>query len=51
MKINKQTGEVKHVLGNGNVGIDIGTQTIAYSSKTNVKIYELAARPAGQETN
>lgn len=44
MKINKQTGEVKHVLGNGNVGIDIGTQTIAYSSKTNVKIYELADR-------
>lgn len=44
IKINKQTGEVKHILGNGNVGIDIGTQTIAYSSETNVKIYELADR-------
>ena len=44
IKINKQTGKIKHVLGNGNVGIDIGTQTIAYSSKTNVKIYELADR-------
>lgn len=42
MKIDKQTGEVKHTLGNGNVGIDIGTQTIAYSSKTDVRIYELA---------
>ncbi len=44
IKINKQTGEVKHTLGNGNIGIDIGTQTIAYSSKTDVKIYELADR-------
>lgn len=44
IKINKQTGEVKHTLGNGNIGIDIGTQTVAYSSKTDVKIYELADR-------
>lgn len=44
IKINKQTGEIKHTLGTGDVGIDIGTQTIAYSSKTDVKIYELADR-------
>lgn len=44
IKINKQTGEIKHTLGNGDIGIDIGTQTIAYSSKTDVKIYELADR-------
>lgn len=41
MKINKDTGEVKHYIGSGNVGIDIGTQTIAISSKTKVKLLEL----------
>ena len=44
VKINKQTGEIKHTLGTGDVGIDIGIQTIAYSSKDEVKIYELADR-------
>jgi hypothetical protein len=44
LKINKQTGEIKHYLGNGDVGLDIGTQTIAISSKSDVKIYELADR-------
>ena len=44
LKINKQTGEIKHTLGDGDVGIDIGTQTIAISSKADVKIYELADR-------
>lgn len=44
VKINKQTGGIKHTLGTGDVGIDIGTQTIAYSSETGVKIYELADR-------
>ena len=44
VKINKHTGEVKHTLGTDDIGIDIGTQTIAYSSKTDVKIYELADR-------
>lgn len=44
LKINKQTGEIKHTLGNGDVGLDIGTQTIAISSNTDVKIYELADR-------
>ena len=44
MKTNKQTGEIKHTLGIGDVGLDIGTQTMAISSNTDVKIYELADR-------
>lgn len=42
VKVNTETGEIKHYLGNGDVGIDIGTSTIAYSSNTDVKILELA---------
>ena len=41
-KINKETGEIKHPIGQGDVGIDIGTSTVAYSSSTDVKILELA---------
>ena len=41
-RINKQTGEIKGSIGVGNVGIDIGTQTIAISSKYDVKLLELA---------
>lgn len=41
-KINKQTGEIKNSIGEGNVGIDIGTQTIAISSQYDVKLLELA---------
>lgn len=42
VKINKETGEIKNSIGEGNVGIDIGTQTIAYSCKHEVKLLELA---------
>ena len=42
IKIDNETGEVKHHIGSGDVGIDIGTSTIAYSSATDVKILELA---------
>ena len=42
IKINTKTGEIKHHIGNGDVGIDIGTSTIAISSETDVKILELA---------
>lgn len=42
VKINKNTGKIKHPIGQGDVGIDIGTSTIAYSSATDVKILELA---------
>ena len=41
-KIDKTTGEIKHTIGKGDVGIDIGTSTIAYSSSNEVKILELA---------
>ena len=44
VKVNNETGEVKHYIGEGDVGIDIGTSTIAYSSSTDVKILELADR-------
>ena len=43
VKINKKTGEIKRELGLGNVGIDIGTRTIAISSQYNVKLLELAS--------
>jgi len=42
VKVNKETGEIKVYLGEGDVGIDIGTQTIAYCSNTEVKLLELA---------
>lgn len=42
IKIDKETGETKHQLGTGEVGLDIGTQTIAISSQSDVKIFELA---------
>ncbi len=43
MKINKD-GEVKRRIGNGTVGLDIGTQTIAIVSNVDVKLLELADR-------
>lgn len=42
IKFNKETGEIKHSLGDGDVGLDIGTSTIAISSKTDVKLLILA---------
>lgn len=42
LKVDNETGEVKHYIGEGDVGIDIGTSTIAYSSATDAKILELA---------
>jgi len=41
-KINKETGEVNLYITQGDVGIDIGTQTIAYCSNVEVKLLELA---------
>ena len=43
-KIEESSGEFKHILGKGDVGLDIGTQTLAISSEKEVKIYELAER-------
>lgn len=42
IQINKETGEIKHTIGTGDVGLDIGTSTIAISSESDVKILELA---------
>lgn len=42
LKIDKETGEVKNNISKGNVGIDIGTQTIAICSNKDVKLLELA---------
>ncbi|GAA0082881.1 nuclease/transposase family protein [Clostridium sp. CTA-6] len=41
-KVNKETGEVKGCMSSEKVGIDIGTQTVAISSKTDCKLLELA---------
>lgn len=41
MKINQETGEIKHYIGDDRVGIDIGTQTIAICSNKDVKLLEL----------
>ena len=42
IKTNKQTGEIKNDISYGEVGIDIGTQTMAYVSDYDCKLYELA---------
>jgi hypothetical protein len=42
VKVNKETGEIKNDIGSGDCGIDIGTQTVAYTSDYDVKLYELA---------
>lgn len=44
IKFNKSTSKIKNDIGQGNVGIDIGTKTIAYVSDYNVKLLELAPR-------
>lgn len=44
IKISAETGEIKRHIGQGNVGIDIGTSTIAIASQSDVKILELADR-------
>ena len=42
VKVDVKTGESKHCIGNGDVGIDIGTSTIAIASQSDVKLLELA---------
>lgn len=42
VKYDKRTGELRHPVGDGEVGIDIGPQTIAYASKTEAGLQELA---------
>jgi hypothetical protein len=42
IKVNAKTGEVKHPRGIGPVGLDIGTQTVAIASESDVRLEELA---------
>lgn len=42
VKADFDTGEIRHTTGSGDVGLDIGTSTLAVSSETDVKILELA---------
>jgi len=42
LKIYKETGEIKHIINDGEVGLDIGTQTLAICSENEVKLLELA---------
>lgn len=44
VKVDIETGEIKHCIGDGDVGLDIGTRSIAISSQSDVKILELADR-------
>lgn len=48
-KRRKSDGSFVHSLGKGDVGIDIGTSTVAWSSESSVKIIELADRAQGHE--
>lgn len=51
IKYDKETGEIRRSIGSGNVGIDIGTRTIAYSSKSEVKLLELCKEVDNIEHN
>lgn len=42
VKYHQQTGEILHPVGHGNVGIDIGPQTIAYVADGEIELKELA---------
>lgn len=42
VKVDAETDKIKRTIGCGDVGIDIGTSTIAISSESDVKILELA---------
>jgi hypothetical protein len=44
IKMDKSTGEIRNDIGDGKVGIDIGTQTIAYVSDYDTRLLELAPR-------
>jgi hypothetical protein len=41
IKLDKETGEIKHCINEGIIGIDIGTQTLAYTSQNEVRLLEL----------
>ena len=41
-KVNVDTGEIKHYINDGIIGLDIGTQSLAVCSNTEVRLLELA---------
>ena len=49
LKVDKTTKKVKYPLAIGDVGLDIGTSTLAYASMTKVRILELASGAQGLE--
>lgn len=49
IKVDKNTGVIKNNICYGDVGIDIGTQTVAYASNYTCKLYELAPRVQNME--
>ena len=49
VKVDTETGEIKHDIGQGDVGLDMGTSTIAIASQSDVKILELADRVQNME--
>ena len=48
-KVDTATGERKHAMGQGDVGLDIGTSTIAIASQSDVKLLELADKVQNME--
>jgi len=44
IKINTDTGEIRHYINDGKVGLDIGTQSLGICSNTEVKLLELAPK-------
>ena len=44
IKVDADIGEIKHCIGDGDVGLDISTRTIAIASQSDVKILELTDR-------
>lgn len=49
VKYDPATGEVKHPVGHGTVGLDIGPQTLAYAAADEVDLVELADRVQDME--
>ena len=43
IKYNEKTGELKHPIGEGRVGIDVGLQTLAAVCENEVKLVPLAS--------
>lgn len=51
IKVDTDTGERKHDIGKGDIGIDIGTRTVALSSKSDVYIISLGHKVYVEKMN